>query len=141
MPRPNKARSIEAERNLAVRIKMEREDRNWSPAMLARRMTEAGCSISTSAIYKIEDAENPRKITVDELVTLGEVFEVEDVRALLRPAGDATRPPAAEAPRADDVLLSRIAQLAAEATTVNDAQAVKSLAEAYGILYDRPRLD
>lgn len=74
MARPNRARTIEAERNLARRIKLEREDRSWSPAQLAQRMTEAGCSISTSAIYKIEDDEKPRKITVDELVALAAVL-------------------------------------------------------------------
>lgn len=142
MPRPNKARSIEAERNLARRIKMERQSRGWSPARLAQRMTEAGCSIATSAIYKIEDQENPRKIAVDEMVALGEVFGIEDLRDLLKPAGfvksvTVNIAPVIQAPPATDVLLARIAQLAAEATTVNDAQAVKSLAEAYGILYDR----
>lgn len=85
MPRINRARTIEAERNLARRIRMEREDRNWSPAQLAQHMTEAGCSISTSAIYKIEDSEKPRKITVDELVALADVFGVDDVRDLLKP--------------------------------------------------------
>lgn len=85
MPRINGARSIEAERNVAQRIRIAREDRGWSPAQLAQRMTEAGCSISTSAIYKIEDAEKPRKITVDELVALGAVFDIDDLRDLLRP--------------------------------------------------------
>ena len=88
MPRINKARTIEAERNLASRIRMERTDRNWSPAQLAQHMTEAGCTISTSAIYKIEDDEKPRKISVDELVALAEVFGIEDVRDLLKPVED-----------------------------------------------------
>lgn len=88
MSRVNQGRTVNAERNLAHRIKLEREDRGWSPEQLARRMTAAGCSIATSSVYRIEDRDKPRKITVDELVALAEVFEVEDVRELLRPMDD-----------------------------------------------------
>lgn len=82
MPRPNRARSIGGESNLAERIKYEREAEGWSPADLAKKMTESGCSITTSAIYKIEAGE--RTIKVDELIALSIVFD-ESVEALLTP--------------------------------------------------------
>ena len=44
---------------------------------LAARMTRAGCPINASALYKIEKADPPRRITVDELVSLRKVFEME----------------------------------------------------------------
>lgn len=83
MSRPNKQRSIGAEARLAVRITAEREARGWSPARLAEVMTEAGCSMSTSAIYKIEGGEPRRHISVDELVTLSAVWAI-PVERLIR---------------------------------------------------------
>lgn len=49
---------------------------------LATRMTDVGCPIQGSALYKIE--KSGRRITVDELVAMAKVFEVE-VADLLRP--------------------------------------------------------
>jgi transcriptional regulator with XRE-family HTH domain len=74
MARRNKPRSIGAEANLAERIRRERSKRGWSPAELAKRMTSAGCSLTTSAVYKIEDDEAPRRISADELVAFSRVF-------------------------------------------------------------------
>ncbi|MEK4240807.1 helix-turn-helix transcriptional regulator [Janibacter sp. FSL W8-0316] len=81
MARRNAVRSIEGETNLAWRISHEREERGWSYDALARRMTEAGCPINASAIYKIEKGDPPRKIGVDELIAFARVFgrEVEDL--------------------------------------------------------------
>lgn len=90
MPRPNRARTVAAERTLARRIAHEREARGWSPEGLASRMTRAGCSINLSAIYKIEKADPPRRITVDELVGFAEVFGI-PVQDLLLPAEIAAR--------------------------------------------------
>src|SRR5215217_3528095 len=74
MARRNKPRAIGGEANLAERIRREREQRHWSPADLAMKMTDSGCSISTSAIYKIEGGDPPRRIAVDELIALAQVF-------------------------------------------------------------------
>ncbi len=74
MSRPNKPRSIAGELSLARRIAYEREQRGWSLEGLAKRMTDAGCAINQSAIYKIEKGDPPRRITVDELIALGRVF-------------------------------------------------------------------
>jgi Cro/C1-type HTH DNA-binding domain len=43
--------------------------------------TSAGCSLTTSAVYKIEDREAPRRISVDELIALSQVLgtTVEDL--------------------------------------------------------------
>jgi transcriptional regulator with XRE-family HTH domain len=75
MPRPNRLRSIGDEANLARRIEWERTRRGLAYEVLAKQMTDAGCSISGSAIYKIEKGSPPRRITVDELVALAKVFE------------------------------------------------------------------
>lgn len=84
MPRPNQPRSIASEQGLARRIAHERESRGWSYDGLASRMTKIGCAIQSSAIYKIEKADPPRRITVDELVGFSEVFAV-PVQHLLMP--------------------------------------------------------
>lgn len=75
MPRPKPQRAIGGEANLAQRIVRELAYRGWSPAELARRMTEAGCSIGTSSVYKILDETKPRTISVDEFICLSRVFE------------------------------------------------------------------
>lgn len=84
MARPNRLRSVEGESNLARRIQREREYRGLSYEALAKAMTEAGCSIQGSAIFKIEKGNPRRRITVDELVALAKVFDVE-VENLLTP--------------------------------------------------------
>lgn len=76
MPRPNKGRQIEAEVNLARRIAVERKRRDLSYEGLAKLLGDAGCPIAGSAIYKIENGEPPRRVTVDELVALSHVFKV-----------------------------------------------------------------
>jgi transcriptional regulator with XRE-family HTH domain len=76
MPRPNKPREVFAEDHVATRIARERASRGWSLEKLADAMTEAGCSIAPSAIYKIEQGEPRRRITVDELVALSKVFAI-----------------------------------------------------------------
>ena len=76
MPRPNKTREVYAEGYLADRIASEREARSWSLEGLAKRMTDAGCAINQSAIYKIEQGKPRRRITVDELVAFSRVFAI-----------------------------------------------------------------
>jgi transcriptional regulator with XRE-family HTH domain len=84
VPRPNPPRSLQSEDNLARRVAYEREQRGWTYDGLAKRLTEAGCSIQGSAIYKIEKGTPRRRISVDELVAFAEVFEV-NVADLLIP--------------------------------------------------------
>lgn len=84
MPRPNQPRSVHSETNLARRIAHERERLGMSYEGLADRMTKAGCAIQPSAIYKIEKAKPPRRISVDELVAFSAVFGV-PVEQLLMP--------------------------------------------------------
>ena len=85
MPRPNQLRSIASEKALARRVAHERESRGMSYEGLASRMTKAGCPIQASAIYKIEKADPPRRITVDELVAFAQVFGVPVEQLLLPP--------------------------------------------------------
>jgi transcriptional regulator with XRE-family HTH domain len=62
------------ERHLAARIAHERTLRDWTFDGLAKRMTDAGCPIRGSAIYKTEN--NDRRITVAEHVALSEVLGI-----------------------------------------------------------------
>lgn len=77
MPRPNPPRSLQSEDNLAQRIAYEREQRGLTYEGLAQRLTDVGCPIQGSAIYKIEKGMPRRRIVVDELVALGKVFYLE----------------------------------------------------------------
>ena len=85
MPRPSRVKSAGAEANLARRVEYEREKRGLSYEALAKLVTETGCKIQGSAIYKIEKADPPRRITVDELTAFAEIFTDGDVAELLKP--------------------------------------------------------
>ncbi len=76
MARPNKKRAVNAEANVAERIRREREARGWTLEGFAKRMEDVGCPIQPSAIYKIETSDPPRRITVDELVAFSRVLGV-----------------------------------------------------------------
>jgi transcriptional regulator with XRE-family HTH domain len=91
MPRPNKPRDVLAETNLAKRIAAERDARGWTNDGLARRMTDAGCAMTGSAIFKIEKGSPPRRIVVDELVAFAKVFGVSVEELLLPPEVAAQR--------------------------------------------------
>lgn len=86
MPRPNQPRAVRAERDLAERIAHERKQRGMSYEGLAQRMTDAGCPINGSALYKIEHGTPRRRITVDELTALAEVFDLPIDELLLPPS-------------------------------------------------------
>jgi transcriptional regulator with XRE-family HTH domain len=90
MPRPNPLREILGERALARRIAYERERRGWSTEKLSRRMAEAGCPIHQSAIWKIEHADPPRRITYDEALGFARVFDtpLDDLAVLPEIAAD-----------------------------------------------------
>lgn len=76
MPRPNPPRPLRGEANLARRIAYERRRADMSTEGLARRMTDHGCPINQSAIWKIESGDPPRRITYDEALAFAEVFGV-----------------------------------------------------------------
>jgi transcriptional regulator with XRE-family HTH domain len=76
---------LASEDALARRIAYEREERAWSPAGLADQMTKAGCGMNQSAIWKIENGEPRRKITVDELVGFAKVFDTPVEELLVAP--------------------------------------------------------
>lgn len=85
MPRRNPVADLRSEESLARRIADEREKRGWSYEGLAKRMTDAGCPVNASGLYKIEKVEPRRRITVNELVALSEVFKVPVADLLLPP--------------------------------------------------------
>ncbi len=76
MPRPNPPRSLGGEEGLARRVAYERERRGWSTEGLAKRVTDAGCPINQSAIWKIENGNPPRRITYDEALAFARVFDL-----------------------------------------------------------------
>lgn len=84
MPRPNRQRAVYAEDHLAQRIANERTERGWTIDGLAKRMTDAGCNMTGSAIFKIEKGEPRRRIVVDELVAFSQVLGI-PVDELLMP--------------------------------------------------------
>ncbi|WP_433781593.1 hypothetical protein ACQPX6_17595 [Actinomycetospora sp. CA-101289] len=84
MPLQNPARAVETEQNVARRIAYERLRRDWSYEHVAKLMTNAGCPLQGSAVFKIEKGRPPRRITVDELVTFAAIFGTTAVD-LLRP--------------------------------------------------------
>jgi hypothetical protein len=86
VPRFNPHRALANERNVAARIAYERTrlDRKWTYEGMAKRMEDLGFPIQASAIYKIEKADPPRRIAVDELVAFADLFRVR-VEDLLRP--------------------------------------------------------
>lgn len=84
MPRPNALRTLAGEDSLAARIAYEREQRGWSYEGLAKRMTDVGCPVNQSAIYKIEKARPRRGIRVNELIALSIVLDL-DLNELLLP--------------------------------------------------------
>jgi transcriptional regulator with XRE-family HTH domain len=88
MPPRNPARSLTGEPQLAERIGYERERRGWSYEQLAKRMTDVGCPMNQSAIYKIEKATPRRRITVDELLAFAKVFDTNISALLLGGIGD-----------------------------------------------------
>ena len=74
------------------------EQRGWSYTGLAQRMTAQGCAIDQSALYKIEKGNPRRRISVDELVALREVFAqaddpltMEELLGAARAGGEANR--------------------------------------------------
>lgn len=64
MPPKKPERTVQFEAHAAARIRFEREHQGWSLEQLASRITELGCPLDRSAIYKIEQGN--RRITLDE---------------------------------------------------------------------------
>lgn len=127
MPKAKQPRQVQHERHLARRIKEEREARDLTLDRLAQRMTDAGCPMDKSAIYRIESGDPPRRITVDEAVTVARVLGLE-LDELLMPAGvvkskEATRlwRRYATLRRQEDELRRRVTDVLEELLAVVDA--------------------
>lgn len=150
MPKPKQPRQVQHERHLADRIREEREARGWTLDRLAQRMTDAGCPMDRSAIYRIESGDPPRRITVDEAVTFANVFEV-DLRVLLMPAGVAKNKEAAklwrrygELSRRKDALSRQLREVLTELLSVVDEgyeDEVRRAAEELGVGLDTEQLN
>jgi transcriptional regulator with XRE-family HTH domain len=82
---PRAAGSLGSSRSLARRIAYEREQKGWKQATLARLMTDAGYEMTQSTISKFERPDNPRRITVDELVAFSKVFGIRADLLMLPP--------------------------------------------------------
>lgn len=77
MPPPNPGRVIDAESTIAKRVKIEREQRDWSLEATAQAMTAVGCPIHSTAILKIERTDSRRRIQGDEIAAFARVFGLE----------------------------------------------------------------
>lgn len=86
MPRPNKERTLFAEEHLRQRVALERERQGMTYESLAKRMTDTGCQIQPSALYKLEKGDPPRRVTVDELVALSLVFKIPMAELIIDPS-------------------------------------------------------
>lgn len=87
MSKQNQPRTMGVEDLIAQRVADLRK--SSVPVMsyetLATRMAAVGCPIHPSALHRIETGSPRRKVTVDELVALAQVFEV-SVDSLIAPA-------------------------------------------------------
>lgn len=91
MPRPLPPRPLATEDNIAAHVAALRREKRMSHAGLAQRMTDEGCPIQASAIYKIESGTPRRRVHATELVAFSRVFGV--------PLEDLTENPAVTARR------------------------------------------
>lgn len=69
----------------ARRVRHEREQRGWSTAELARRVTEEGVLMRQSSVWDIENRTPPRRITLGEALALVRVFGLASVSDLASP--------------------------------------------------------
>jgi transcriptional regulator with XRE-family HTH domain len=76
MPRIDPERTLANERNLAKRVEYERDERGWSYAGLARRMSDQGLPMQKSTIFKIEQGNPPRRISLDEAIGFARIFNL-----------------------------------------------------------------
>lgn len=105
MPRKPPPRLVDGgESNLRERIAYERESRGWSLAVLAERLTDAGCPMDRATAYQVERGN--RRITWDESVALARVFGVT--------LDDLTEPMATLDDRDGKALLSKLDALTAD---------------------------
>lgn len=65
---------LRGEENLAVRIKLEREERGWGTNALSDRLNEIGYEINPSAVWRIENRK--RRVNLDEAIGFAEVFGI-----------------------------------------------------------------
>lgn len=84
MSKRTPGRTLGSERVVAARLKLERERRGWTYDALARRMEAEGVPIQISALHKIEKADPPRRVTLDEAIALANVFKIE-LKELVEP--------------------------------------------------------
>lgn len=58
------------------RVRFLRERKGWSQGQLARHVTDAGVPMQQQAIWKIENGNPPRRISLSEAIALGQVFDI-----------------------------------------------------------------
>ncbi|MFI6152157.1 helix-turn-helix domain-containing protein [Kitasatospora sp. NPDC051170] len=75
-PGRGEAPLLYSEGNAAARVALEREVRGWSTTELAARMTKAGVPMNQTAVWRIENGNPRRKITLDEALGFARVFEL-----------------------------------------------------------------
>jgi len=78
MGKPNKPRFVGSELAVHERVRLELEARGWSPARLAKEMTDVGCPIVHTAVYSWinPDETKRRNVSLDEATALARIFGV-----------------------------------------------------------------
>jgi transcriptional regulator with XRE-family HTH domain len=67
------------------RIRHEREQRGWSTAELARRVTLAGVPVRQQTVWQVESGEPRRKLSVGEAATFARVFDIPLAELMMPP--------------------------------------------------------
>lgn len=148
MPRTTAGRTSANETNLRRRLTAERERRGWTYDGTAQRVTEAGCRLQPSSVYKIEKGDPPRRILVDELVGFAAAFglSVEELLLPVEAADDArlgellanTEAARRAADAASAALKAALVELFQHVDrTMPDEQAVTRALDALGLPSDR----
>jgi transcriptional regulator with XRE-family HTH domain len=135
MPPRGEPKRIGAEEFLARRVQYERERRGWTHTGLAKRISEAGCPMNQSALWKIENGEPRRRITVDEAVAFATVFEI-NVSELLADVDDVITRKIDDYYRAMTRVAGELSSMDERATNIATA-----LDELRSIVNDTGRLD
>jgi len=89
MAQAAKHRRETVERNIAARVKAERQARGWSLETMSKELEAAGFPAAVSSLHRLEREDPPPRIGVDQALAFCDVFELafeELTRAQVSPA-------------------------------------------------------
>jgi transcriptional regulator with XRE-family HTH domain len=71
-----KHRRETVERNIAARVKAERQAREWSLETMSKKLEAAGFPVAVSSLHRLEREDPPPRISVDQALAFCDVFEL-----------------------------------------------------------------